>query len=123
MERAIDATFDIFESAAFLRFEPSRGKYLPRFNVAIFDTLTWYFADFVVAEAAVTRTAAVRHAFEELCRTDQDFSSYLTSTTKTTSAAIGRLTKWGDALGAAIGVSLDYRNYVLPVLPIAPRPR
>ncbi|NKY38161.1 GmrSD restriction endonuclease domain-containing protein [Cellulomonas septica] len=121
MERAIDATFEIFGNAAFLRFDPERGQYLPRFNVAVFDTITWYLADETLAHSAVARKQSVVEAFETLCTNDPVFSSYLTATTKTKDATIGRLSRWGTALGDALGVKLQYENFVTPFLPIAPR--
>lgn len=123
MEAAITATFDIFGEAAFLRFEPERGRYLPRFNVAVFDIMTWFLGDESVRRSALANRAAVRTAFERLCRDDAVFASYLTSTTKTPAATTGRISRWGTALGAALGLDLQYESYIAPFLPIAPRQR
>jgi hypothetical protein len=123
MDAAIDTTFGVFGDAAFLRFEPERNKYLPRFNVAVFDVMTWFFADPAIAQAALENASAVRAAFEDLCRNDAVFASYLTSTTKTPTAATGRISRWGTALGDALGTELDHLSLIDHFLPIAARQR
>lgn len=121
LERAVDVTFEIFGRTAFLRFDAEREKYMPRFNVAVFDLMTWYFSDPRVAEMSRNRSAQVVEAFENLCLTNQQFASYLIATTKRYDAVTGRLKIWGESLGQAIGTELDFRDFQVPFLPIAPR--
>lgn len=123
MDAAIEATFDIFGDAAFLRFEPERDVYLPRFNVAVFDIMTWFLADPAIARAAVADRESVRAAFEALCRDDVVFASYLTSTTKTPAAANGRIARWGQALGKVLRRDIDHAGLIDPFLPMAARQR
>lgn len=123
LERAIGVTFEIFGEAAFLRYEPEREKYLPRFNIAVFDLMTWFFGNEAVGAAALGHRAQVREAFERLCIEDSTFAGWLTSTTKTSEAATGRLDRWGAKLSAAIGIDLSYESFVSPFLPIASRQR
>ncbi|MFJ9706999.1 DUF262 domain-containing protein [Streptomyces sp. NPDC101234] len=121
LESAIETTFDIFGRTAFLRFDAGRDKYMPRFNVAVFDLMTWYFADPQIRDLAKENSNRVIEAFENLCRNDEEFSSYLISTTKRADAVNGRIDLWGQALGAAIGMRVATSDYILPFLPIAPR--
>ncbi|MGW0409854.1 DUF262 domain-containing protein [Streptomyces collinus] len=121
LEAAIDVSFKIFDRAAFLRFDAHLNKYMPRFNVAVFDLMTWYFSDPEVARLALENSAQVVAAFEDLCRNDRRFSGYLISTTKTSEAAFGRIELWGSALGNAIGRHLRPDDFRLPFLPIAAR--
>lgn len=123
MNDAIDATFQIFGKAAFLRFNPERRKYMPRFNVAVFDLMTWYFTDRTVRNEAVQEGASVVQAFEQLCRSDSVFAGYLTSTTKAADAARGRLGKWAAVLGEVVGRTLDADQFTAQFLPLAARSR
>ncbi|MFE2532563.1 DUF262 domain-containing protein [Streptomyces sp. NPDC059371] len=121
LERAIETTFEIFGRTAFLRFDADRAKYMPRFNVAVFDLMTWYFSDPRVSALAVDKAEQVVEAFEELCRSNATFSSFLISTTKRSDAVNGRIDLWGEALGRAIGTPLRSEDFLLPFLPIAAR--
>ncbi|MFE1289123.1 DUF262 domain-containing protein [Streptomyces sp. NPDC058751] len=121
LELAIKVTFEIFGRTAFLRFDAERAKYMPRFNVAVFDVMTWYFSDPRLAELSRANGESVVDAFENLCTTNQQFASYLISTTKRYDAVTGRLGLWGEALGQALGIELDYRDFQTSFLPIAPR--
>lgn len=123
LSRAVDATFAIFDDAAFLRYDGEHGKYIPRFNVAVFDAMTWYFADEEVARRAVLRASAVRESYEQLCSGNTEFAGYLTSTTKTPAAVKGRIGLWGGALATAIGRGLTVEAFAEPFLPIASRSR
>jgi hypothetical protein len=117
LEASIDATFEIFGDAAFLRYDSEREKFMPRFNVTVFDVMTWYFSDHGVRTAALSQKKEVRKAFEALCTDDPMFALYLTSTTKTKEAVYGRLERWGHALGEALGVELAYGDFEARVLP------
>lgn len=121
MENAIDTVFEIFGDAAFLRFDPGREKYMPRFNVTVFDLMTWFFTDHRVSEAARRRSDGVSAAFESLCRDDDDFAAYLTSTTKTAAATVGRLEKWGATLSDVLDLELPVDDFAETFLPLAPR--
>jgi Protein of unknown function DUF262 len=121
MEEAIDATFEIFGEKAFLRFDPVKNKYIPRFNIAVFDVMTWFLSDSTIAEASISKADGVRHAFEELCKSDSTFAGYLTSTTKSSDAVPGRLASWGAALGNAIGRHLEVDAMSKHFLPMAAR--
>ncbi len=123
LRRAVNTTFEIFGEAAFLRYEGERRKYIPRFNVAVFDAMTWYFADEEVSSRAVQLGDRVRDSYERLCTENAEFSGYLTSTTKTPAAVKGRIGLWGGALASAIGNGLAMDDYVEPYLPIASRAR
>lgn len=119
LDLAVGTTFDIFDKVAFLRYDPARLKYMPRFNMAVFDAMTWYFSDPAIADLAVRRKSDVRIAFERLCRENSDFASYLTSTTKTPGALNGRIELWGAALSDALGVDVETGRIAKSFLPIA----
>jgi hypothetical protein len=123
MERAISAVFSLFDSRAFLRFDGERNKYMPRFNVAVFDAMTWYLTDTGVRDAALDAGPRVMAAFEKLCLEDSEFAASLTSTTKSPEAVNRRLARWGHALSAVIGRSLEPEEFTEAFLPIAPRVR
>ena len=120
MEAAISLVFEIFDRRAFLRFDREKKKYMPRFNVAVFDIMTWYFSREDVRAAAATRKADVLQAFETLCSEDGIFAGYLTSTTKSPEAVRGRLSRWGSALGGVLDLDLTpLEDFAVPFLPIA----
>ena len=121
LERAIEVTFTIFGKLAFLRYDAEREEFMPRFNVSVFEIMTWFFSDSDIAGKALEDPSAVREAFKSLCLKDGDFAQYLTSTTKTKTATTGRLKKWGAALGEATNQSIDYEDFLEEVIPIAPR--
>jgi hypothetical protein len=123
MDAAIDTTFDIFGQAAFLRYDGERGEYMPRFNVAVFDTLTWFFSDPDIRAASLLKSDEVQGAFERLSTEDLSFAAFLTSTTKTKDATTGRLERWGTALGTAIGQDLAYESLISDAIPIASKGR
>lgn len=121
LDLAVDTTFEVFGDAAFLRFDPARGKYLPRFNAAVFDAMTWHFSLPRVSAAARDKPDDVKMAFEELSRDDSTFAGYLTSTTKTSDALNGRIDLWGRALSSALGLNWTSEEIEINSLPIAPR--
>ncbi|GGZ22675.1 DUF262 domain-containing protein [Streptomyces poonensis] len=114
--RAIQATFDVFGEDAFYRW--SRGDYEGRFNRAVFDIMTYYFRDPVLASAAIENKGAVEQAFKALCDTDPDFVESIQTTTKTPFATHTRLSLWGDALervtGAEVPIPRFENNRLIP---------
>ncbi len=106
---AINATFEVFEEAAFKRWNGER--YERRFNRAVFDAMVFYFNDAEVASRAVDRAEAVRKAFERLCERDPAFDLSLQTTTKSLVAVAHRLGAWGRTVSQVIGVKLK-----IPVL-------
>jgi hypothetical protein len=119
MEAAISTVFDIFGDRAFLRFNGDRNKYVPRFNVAVFDLMTWYFSDAAVRAASATKQEDIVTAFEWLCSSDPEFVGYLTATTKSPEAMHGRISRWGVTLGEVIQRDLYVTEFVDSFLPIA----
>lgn len=95
-DEAIETTSTIFGDSAFRRWASSR--YERPFNRAVFDIMTHYFGNPVIASAAQDRGNEVMRAFEMLCHTDDDFSEALRTTTKSLGATSTRLSKWGAVL-------------------------
>lgn len=121
LDLAIETTFHIFGEAAFFRFDGPRDKYMPRFNNAVFDAMTWHFSNANVRELVFGKEDLVRQKFEHLCRSNAAFASYLTTTTKTGTALNGRIDLWGDVLSECLGIDvLNYDPRELDI-PIAPR--
>jgi hypothetical protein len=123
LDTAVDTTFSIFGETAFLRYDATRSKYLPRFNTALFDAMSWHFSLPRVAAAAESKPHAVIAAFEKLSRESSEFTSYLTATTKTNEALNGRIDLWGAALSDAIGITWADSEIEVHSLPISPKPR
>jgi hypothetical protein len=99
-DSAIDTTFAVFEENAFYRWELS--KYERRFNRAVFDVMTYYFAQQDVAAISSERKEAVTAAFRNLCDHDAEFRQSIQATTKSITATHTRLYKWGMALSDAL---------------------
>jgi hypothetical protein len=104
-ERAIEATYGIFDNNAFRRWNGE--AYERRFNRAVFDAMVFYLDDEEVAERAVAHSDRVRSAFERLCVRDEEFDLSLQTTTKTISAVTHRLRAWGRALARVAEAQLN----------------
>ncbi|MFE2192079.1 DUF262 domain-containing protein [Streptomyces olivaceus] len=104
-DSAIETTFAIFGDDAFFRW--SNGRYEGRFNRAVFDIMTYYFADPEIREATVGREEAVESAFRNLCEKNTRFVESIQTTTKTVSATHRRLSLWGRELADALDIELQ----------------
>ncbi len=97
LKAAFDAVFEIFgRDSAFKKWD--HGRYESRANRAVFDIMTYYFADPDVASLAVRHKGAVKADFERLCDKDADFKRSLETTTKSLDATVIRFAAWGTAL-------------------------
>ncbi|MET7866888.1 DUF262 domain-containing protein [Micromonospora taraxaci] len=101
---AVLATFSIFGANAFKRW--TGEKYIPAFNRAVFDIMTFYLKDPDVRNRAISRAEKVEEAFRKLCEGNQPFASALQSTTKTVAATHLRLEAWRDALETALEIPI-----------------
>lgn len=113
LERAIDATYGIFEESSFA-LTHATGDH--RFNRAVFDLMVYFFSDSSVAAKALRRRRVVRESFEELLEQDPRFLRWLQSTTKSKDSTFGRLGVWGKELQQALGVDLAQIRF-LPEVP------
>jgi hypothetical protein len=102
-DRAITATYEVFEEHAFRRWA---GSWQRPFNRAVFDVMTFYFRDPQVARAAINRRAEVVEAFRHASEEDEHFDEALQSTTKTITNTCRRLEAWGRRLESVLGVAL-----------------
>ncbi|MFJ6096613.1 DUF262 domain-containing protein [Williamsia muralis] len=107
LDNSIAATFKIFETHSFFRWNPDRKRFERRFNRAIFDVMTYYFDDASVVDASLATKDEVVSAFVKLCEDDPVFSSSIQATTKSLEATHTRLSAWGRALSEAIDIPLD----------------
>jgi len=108
LENAINLTQEIFgESDAFRKWTGS--SYERRFNRAIFDIMTFYFADFN-STPTTEQKQNIKEAFKTLCDKDEDFRKSIESTTKSLTATTTRFTKWADALSVALGIFIPPAN-------------
>ncbi|GAA4873477.1 DUF262 domain-containing protein [Serinicoccus chungangensis] len=101
---AIDATYTIFEGDAFRRY--ADGHYESRFNRAIFDIMTYYFAQPELRASALQAKASVKSAYESLSNSSSNFQASVSSTTKTTTATAIRLAEWGEQLRKILSVDI-----------------
>lgn len=104
LDQALLATQQIFGENAFRKWE--KNSYEPRFNRAVFDAMTYYFADKKCREAAIKERAKVEKAFKLLCTSNRNFKSYLETTTKSLEATSGRLNLWGKTLSRNLKIEL-----------------
>ncbi|MFD9031629.1 DUF262 domain-containing protein [Streptomyces sp. NPDC059567] len=108
-ETSIDATFEVFGSNSFYRW--SEGDYEGRFNRAVFDIMTYYFANPEIAEAAIENRSEVESAFKHLCENNTRFVESIQTTTKTPLATHRRLSLWGTELESAIGLPVPIPGF------------
>ncbi|MFD4026693.1 DUF262 domain-containing protein [Streptomyces sp. NPDC058576] len=108
-EKAITATFEVFGSNAFFRW--SDGGYEGRFNRAVFDIMTYYFANEEVASAAIENQEEVESAFKHLCENNSRFVESIQTTTKTPQATHRRLSLWGEQLGSTLARDLQIPTF------------
>ncbi|MEV6471973.1 DUF262 domain-containing protein [Streptomyces sp. NPDC051657] len=108
-EKAIAATFEVFDSNAFFRW--SDGRYEGRFNRAVFDIMTYYFANEEVAAAAIENREEVESSFKQLCENNSRFVESIQTTTKTPQATHRRLSLWGDQLGSVLARDLKVPTF------------
>lgn len=95
-EGAIEATETIFGRNAFRR--RVRSGWESRFNRAVFDAMTYYFADPWIRDASLAKAEDVVVEFERLSLEDETFATSLATTTKTLRATAYRLEAWGRTL-------------------------
>lgn len=101
-EQSIGSVFEVFGENSFLRFDGER--YVRRFNIAVFDAMTVVFSDPAVAAIHPLPAAELQAAYERLSIENETFHRSLISTTKTTSATLGRILWLAEAVGAVLGV-------------------
>lgn len=107
LDRAIEATFEVFGRDAFKRIGPT--GYERSRNRAVLDVMAFYLQHSDVREDVLTSAPQTKAAFEQLCQNDDEFAASLTSTTKSIGAVFGRLVKWGDALAAVAPSAHQFR--------------
>jgi hypothetical protein len=102
-ENAIKFVREIFGRDSFVKWNAEGAE--RRFNRAVFDVMTFYFADEDVRESIISNELQgdVRSAFIQLCVENADFKSALESTTKSKSAVFTRLRVWGQSLEEVLG--------------------
>ncbi len=107
-EHAIERTFSIFETDAFLRFDDGYNR---RFNIAVFDLMTVLLSDDSISDdLVINNRAAIKSGFERLCTEDEEFRRSITSTTKSIPAVRERFLTFGNLLESIMGVQLRIRD-------------
>ncbi|MFL9869539.1 DUF262 domain-containing protein [Paraburkholderia fungorum] len=102
LEKAIDATFKIFDENAFRKW--TGAGFERRFNRAVFDCMTYTLSHADLRAAALSQPEVVIGAFQELCEGNDDFRRFLETTTKSTQATFGRLLIWSDTIIEQLGL-------------------
>lgn len=106
-ELAITRTFDAFTlKDSFLRWE--EGKYIRRFNIAVFDVMTLVLGDPSISNAEfVAKAPEIVTAFQDLCDGDARFRDSLVVTTKTKDNTGYRVSRFAEAVEALVGHDLQ----------------
>jgi hypothetical protein len=103
-DTAIGRVLDIFGDDSFLRFEG--GKYIRRFNIALFDALTLVFSDSLTGSITSGQAEEIIAAYKSLCTENDDFQRSIVSTTKTRYATHARAYYIGEIVSRVVGVDL-----------------
>jgi hypothetical protein len=105
MEEAISAAQHIFgREAACHKWSGTRWE--RSFNKAIFDVQIAALLDPTIREAALQSADEVREEFLALCVDDTDFSTFVSTTTKSLPATHGRFSKWFATVSRVVGRDL-----------------
>ena len=95
LDNAINATFEVFGDNAFRKWNGSQFE--NRFNRAVFDVMTFYFADEHIRAAALRYPKLIKKDFVDLCA-DHRFVRSIEVSTKSITATVDRLQMWGNVL-------------------------
>jgi hypothetical protein len=101
LEEAIAFCYETFEGTPFRKWDGS--KFESRFNRAVFDVMTYYFADSSIRVAAKQHQGAIIDTFKILCEEDPNFRRSIETTTKSIDATDYRFTTWARALNRILG--------------------
>lgn len=104
MEAAIGSTYEIFGESAFRKWDGA--KYENRFNRAVFDIMTYYFADGRIRKKALSTKTKVKTGYLLLSR-NPGFVKSLETTTKSVDATATRFRLWGEQLTKTLGIQVD----------------
>lgn len=103
---AIQATYEIFGDNAFRRYSPERQRFEPRFNRAVFEVVTHYFADANTRARSLEQKQLVAESFVGVSQSNAKFVESLQTTTKTPAAVSTRFEVWGKALAEVLGIEV-----------------
>ena len=106
LERAINTTMIIFGDNAFEKFDAERDAFTGKFNRAIFDSMTFFFADKNVSDLAVEKHAVVKKAFIKLCSESPTYLSAVESSFKDVRQTYNRLYLWREKLAEVLNIEL-----------------
>jgi len=104
MEKAVAAAYEIFGDNSFRKWDGD--KYENRFNRAVFDIMTYYFADGRVRKKALSSKTKVKAGYQSLSR-NPAFVKSLETTTKSVDATATRFALWGERLARVLGVKVN----------------
>lgn len=105
LDSAIETTYAIFGDDAFHKWNSGEG-FEQKFNRAIYDVMTYYFAKPKIREAALKERQKTIKAFKSLCETD-DFLQSISTTTKSITATQNRLRLWGEKMSVELGIKIQ----------------
>lgn len=83
-----------------------REKYENRFNRAVFDIVTYYFAQEHVRKKALSMKEKVKVGYQAVS-SDPAFVKSLETTTKSIGATATRFQLWGKRLAKTLGVKVE----------------
>jgi len=106
LNEALKVTFDIFGERGNLK-KWNGNKYERRINRAVFDIMTYYFANPNIRAAARQHTEEIEEEFKKLCSSNNNFLSSLEATTKSREANHIRFATWATALSNILGTNIQ----------------
>lgn len=104
LDNALTAANAVFGKDCFKKW--LGNKYERVINRAIFDCIARFFAEPVVAQAAIARSVDVVQCFKAVCL-ETEFKDAVEKTPKTTGATNSRIALWGERLSYTIGLAFD----------------
>ena len=104
LDFALNLSYQLFQHDSFKKWLGDRYERV--INRAIFDCVTRFLADPIVARAVTGKELEVVKAFKELCL-DQDFKDSIEKTTKSLKATFTRIEQWGKVLAKRLDKNYD----------------
>ncbi len=102
---AFDTTYQIFGNDSFRKWNGT--KFETSINRAIFDTVTRYFSDESIKQAAINNKQKIIKSFQTICIDNQQFKESIERSTKLPSATNARYRIWGEELAGILDRGFD----------------
>lgn len=105
LNEAISFTFSIFgPKNSFSKWIDE--SYVPSFNRAIFDIMTFYFSDPIIRNNSESKRVEIENAFKDLCINDAEFLQSFETSTKNIRQVKKRFNTWAETLANVLSISI-----------------